>query len=51
MRIFLWLNPFWAGSSKVDVQKLWLITYDSMNYHYRVLGGKVDQAICDGLAL
>ena len=36
---------------KVDVSKLRPITYDPMNHHYLVLGGKVGQAFHDGMAL
>ena len=36
---------------KVDVTKLQPLTYDPMNHHYLVLGEKVGQAFCDGLAL
>ena len=39
------------AEGKVDVTKLQPITYDPMNHHYLVLGEKVGQAFCDGLAL
>ena len=38
-------------NGKVDVTKLAPITYDPMNHHYLVLGGKVGQAFHDGVAL
>ena len=38
-------------SSKIDVQKLQPITYDSMHHRYLVLGEAVGQAFHDGLAL
>ena len=40
-----------GDNGKVDVQKLAPITYDPMNHHYLVLGGKVGQAFHDGVAL
>ena len=39
------------AEGKVDVAKLQPISYDPMNHHYLVLGEKVGQAFCDGLAL
>ena len=38
-------------NGKVNVAKLQPISYDPMNHHYLVLGEKVGQAFCDGLAL
>ena len=39
------------AEGKVDVAKLQPISYDPMNHHYLMLGEKVGQAFCDGLAL